>query len=293
MDSLKQQLLEVEACLSSDVVSYYGYISVYSAQKFVELVDILSTNSQSTKLSIFLFSLGGKSDAVNIIKDWVSAKKYQKIQIVIPEYAASTATLLSFIGNKILVDRNNSSFGMIDPQIDGKQRDEPDQSLFEVIQDLGIVYKFNANTTDIEKAFEYELSTNVNAKSAENDFINSILRPVMLTAYDLLIENNLNNNANKESTAIKIITDLMDLSKHDEERHDEKIKPDYLENLGLNIQYYSDNKAQLESITKYHKEMKGIIERDKSWFAKNSATFYCRPLRRCSTFRTPKKGIQS
>jgi len=116
---LNTELIDLEAHLNADVLTYYGSIFDGMEGAFLQVVEQLNQTKEHDKLFIILTTDGGSATSVerhvNIIRH-----HYQEVNFVIPDRALSAGTIFCMSGNNIYMDYY-SILGPIDPQIQNKE----------------------------------------------------------------------------------------------------------------------------------------------------------------------------
>lgn len=115
---LNKFLSRLEDHFESDLFSYFGPMVDGQENTILKLLEEVSAENKSKRLTIFLTSTGGSALAVerfvNIIRSL-----YDEIYFVVPDYAYSAGTIFCMSGDKIFMDYF-SVLGPIDPQVQNK-----------------------------------------------------------------------------------------------------------------------------------------------------------------------------
>ncbi|CAM3950288.1 serine dehydrogenasease [Mucilaginibacter galii] len=117
---LTQKLVELEAELNADVISYTGQIVDGVETHLLKIVeDLIAHQDKKDTLYVVLTTGGGSATAVeryvNILR-----QHYTEVNFIVPDYAYSAGTIFCMSGDNIYMDYS-SVLGPIDPQVQNKE----------------------------------------------------------------------------------------------------------------------------------------------------------------------------
>lgn len=116
---LDERLLELEECLKSDVMTYFGPIIDGMEGNMLSVIEGISKDKKRDKLTVILTTNGGSAHTVeryvNIIR-----YHYKEVDFIIPDYAYSAGTIFCMSGDNIFMDYY-SVLGPVDPQVQNKE----------------------------------------------------------------------------------------------------------------------------------------------------------------------------
>lgn len=261
---LVDKLAVIESALTTDILSYYGFIEKSLVSHFIRLMTELHKKSKNDELTIILHSRGGDNESMNDLYNAVY-KLYKVLNIIITDQVVSTGTIFTFMSDKILINDTSSSFSMIDPQVPTPQN-----------INCSIFHEFKANGYECELKDTDKIDESIMIIPPKKDFRNPNLYEVQFLAkknalmncrymcYDMLINHQFKNLKNKEKKAIKLINYLMDAKRH--VYHTFKIYPDELKKYGLNMKYYTDDSYLSKIITDYDESVRYMIGKSENYF---------------------------
>lgn len=267
---LKDKLEKIESILQTDVISFYGYIEDHLSDYFIRLIKELKSAPESNRkvLTVILHSDGGESTALEKVYKAIF-EHYDSFNVVVPNQVISTGTAFVFMADNILINRNTSSFSMIDPQV--LTSFNTYCSVFFEFEAFGYKYKLiDADNIDISlELVEPEVSKRneiyhiryLNTKEAMISF--------RKLCFDMLINHHFKNYSEKESKAIRLINYLMEV-RSTLRIHESKIYPHYLEEYGMKFNYYTDSVDLDIAITDYDNTIRLIIGKSDDYFYNTS-----------------------
>lgn len=260
---LIDKLNKIESMLFSDIVSFYGYIENRFADLFIRLIEELKNKSTNNKLTIILHSMGGESDAINMIYEKIYTY-YRTIDIVIPKQVVSGGVIFTFMADCLYVNTMDSALSMIEPQV--MTGSGVNVSIFNEFNANNIKYKL-INCADIDKSIIIDDTTDELYKPNFNAKKIGLLKLRKL-CYEMLINHFLKDCKNKEEQAIRFINYLMDINFHT--THDFPIYFRDLEKFELKTKRYTDDEKLNKAIMEYDDSMRYIIGKSNDYFYNTS-----------------------
>jgi hypothetical protein len=125
-ENLQKLLLRLKA-LRGDAAQFVFFASIYPPQMIAvrnTIVELKKNNPGVKEVDFIMYSPGGSADdAYRIIR--TLRKNFETVNVIIPFWAKSAATLLSLGANKIVMDEFGE-FGPLDAQIGKAREDSPE-----------------------------------------------------------------------------------------------------------------------------------------------------------------------
>lgn len=240
---LTDAIIDIEEYLKMDVITYYGNIEYNLIRHFQkQLRDLRIENKYNNdSLGLILYSNGGKNyNYESIYQSIFETNSYKNLTVIIPQFVFSAGTIVSFMGNRILT-RKESTFGMIDSQVNSSTQNGGETSIFKEIEFLGCRYLFNIDSSDLENFIQFDYKEDNKNAFKIKEHIQDIYKSVS-NIYKYLCECNLSKCSDKHKKALSIIEYLINPYNHG--THDMPIEPKKIVEKGLNIEYYESTSLE-------------------------------------------------
>lgn len=261
-DLLNNTLLNLEETLNSDVLTYYGSIMDGNENVLRDIVEDIVKDTNKEQLAVILTTTGGSATAVeryvNIIR-----KHYSKIIFIIPDYAYSAGTIFCMSGDEIWMDYF-SVLGPIDPQIRNKDgKFVPALGYLDKINEFIEKAKNNALTQAeflILKDFDLaELRAYEQAKELTVELLKKWLVKYKFKNWSKHKSNGKEVTIEeKKQRAEEIAANLGDNKKW--KSHGRPINIEELEELGLQIEDYTNKEEYNTKIRNYYKLLLNYLD---------------------------------
>lgn len=254
---LKDKLLLLEEALDSDIIAIKSPIREGLDNLTLNAIELLKANSTKEKLSVFLTTTGGTVEISERLV-YIFRKHYSTVDFIVPDYAYSAGTILCMSGDDILMDYY-SVLGPIDPQVMNRDnRFVPALGYLEKINDLiALARQGEISQAEFLILKDFDLAELKRYEQAR-DLSISLLKE-WLVKYKF-------KNWNTTETKKDIVTEEMKVQRaediarklSDHNRwltHGRPLNIDKLNNLGLIINDFSDDKELRMLIRDFHNMM--------------------------------------
>lgn len=254
---LKDKLLLLEKALDSDIIAIKSPIREGLDNLTLNAIELLKANSTKEKLSVFLTTTGGTVEISERLV-YIFRKHYSTVDFIVPDYAYSAGTILCMSGDDILMDYY-SVLGPIDPQVMNRDnRFVPALGYLEKINDLiALARQGEISQAEFLILKDFDLAELKRYEQAR-DLSISLLKE-WLVKYKF-------KNWNTTETKKDTVTEEMKVQRaediarklSDHNRwltHGRPLNIDKLNNLGLIINDFSDDKELRMLIRDFHNMM--------------------------------------
>jgi hypothetical protein len=114
--TLTDQLVQVEKHFNADCAFFFGEIQPVIIKLFRDFIERLpGDESRRAELVLLINTPGGSAEVVEKVVEIIRFH-YQKLTVVVPDFALSAGTILCMAADRIFMDYS-SSLGPIDPQV--------------------------------------------------------------------------------------------------------------------------------------------------------------------------------
>ena len=267
-DLVAQRARLLEEKLNSDVVFYHGPIlSGYFRpfRDFIEEVKEKSKKSGASRktISVVLRTAGGSAEITERMVG-VLRKHYNQVYFLVPDVAMSAGTILCMSGDKIYMDYA-SSLGPIDPQVQLPDTGDLVPALGYIDKVAEILKKPDLYPGDVIFLKNVDLARLALFEQGRELSIQLLKKWLVDYKFKNWHKHRTTNKGQtvtkkeKEARAEKIAKGLSDHKRW--HSHGRNLDVKKLQQLGIEIDDYSDNPELKEAIRSYNDPMTGFIDR--------------------------------
>lgn len=262
---VNQKAIALENQLSTDVIFYNGSIYPQYFRHFRDFVEQVRTKSTRTEnaVSVMLRTGGGSAETTERMVA-VLRKHYQTVNFIVPDIAMSAGTIFCMAGDKIYMDYA-STLGPIDPQVPTPDTGDYVPALGYLDKVAEITAKGQLAPADVVLLKSLDLAKLALFEQAKDLSVDLLKKWLVEFKFKNWTHHRTTNagaevtNGERAERAEQIARDLADHKRW--RSHGRSLDIIKLNELRIEIDDYSDNKALRDAIRSYNDPLTGFVDR--------------------------------